>query len=83
MEVKFVELKQRHIEAFVDGMPDADKTKQAAYIGAAVRSAIKAGWIETPVLKADDVAEMKPRDVSGLFKQVMAQYAEAMAVDPE
>jgi hypothetical protein len=83
MEIKIIELKQRHVEAFVKEMPkDAGNIPFALYQGEAVRSACKAGWFIEPVFKPEEVDEMKPADVREIFAAAMKVYSEAMGVPP-
>jgi len=80
MEIKFVELKQRHIEAFTIELPDAEKTKIAVYYGAIVRAAVKAGWLVEP--KIDSVDEMVPGEVRKLAEAILHEYTSVMDISP-
>jgi hypothetical protein len=80
MEVKFVELKQRHVEAFTAETPDPEKTKAIQYFGDVVRAAVKAGWLESP--KIDNVDEMAPKEVKNLALAVLAEFARVMGISP-
>ena len=85
MEIKLIDLKQRHLEAFVKEMPtgqDVGQTPVAVYMGLVVRAACKAGWFIEPVFKAEDVDEMNPADVRDLSAAAMKVYSEAMGVPP-
>jgi hypothetical protein len=83
MDIKIIELKQRHVEAFVKAMPkDAGNIPLALYQGEAVRSACKAGWFIEPVFKVEEVDDMNPADVRALFEAAMKGYSEAMGISP-
>jgi hypothetical protein len=85
MEIKLIDLKQRHLEAFVKEMPtgqDVGQTPVAVYMGLVVRAACKAGWFLEPVFKVEDVDEMNPADVRDLSAAAMKVYSEAMGVPP-
>jgi hypothetical protein len=47
-----------------------------------VKAAITAGWFVTPVLKPEDVDEMKHREVTELFNAVIALYAKENDISP-
>jgi hypothetical protein len=80
MDVKFIELKQRHVEAFAIELPDADKTRLVVYHGAVVRSAVKAGWILEP--KIENVDDLNPGDVRKLAEAIIKEYARVMDIPP-
>jgi hypothetical protein len=85
MEIKFIDLKQRHLEAFVKEMPigqDTNNTPVVVYMGLVVRAACKAGWYLEPVFKAEEVDEMSPEDVRNLSAAAMNKYAAAMGIPP-
>jgi hypothetical protein len=85
MEIKLIDLKQRHLEAFVKEMPtgdDAGKMPVIVYMGQVVRAACKAGWYLEPAFKVEDVDEMSPADVRDLSASAMKIYSEAMGVSP-
>ena len=85
MEIKLIDLKQRHLEAFVKEMPtgqDVGQTPVAVYMGMVVRAACKAGWYLEPVFKPEDVDEMNPADVRDLSAAAMKVYSEAMGAPP-
>jgi hypothetical protein len=83
MDYKFVELKQRHIEAFHKDMPSADKVTMPVYNGAVVRNAIRAGWFDGWEVKPEFVDDMKPSEVRKLAELVVKEYARIMEVSPE
>lgn len=85
MEIKLIDLKQRHIEAFIKEMPAGDEiksTRVVLYTGIVVRAACNAGWYLEPVFKVEDVDDMNPADVRDLFNAAMKVYSEAMGVSP-
>jgi hypothetical protein len=85
MEVKIVDLKQRHIEAFVKEMPvgkDALNLAIPLYQGMTVRAACKAGWFIEPLIKSEDVDDMPPSQVRELFTAVIEAYNAATAILP-
>jgi hypothetical protein len=81
-EYKFVDLKQKHVEKFNEGVPTVDASKPAIFHGAIVRAAANAGWFDPP-LKAEEVDDMSPRLVNNLAMQITKLYGEAMAISPE
>jgi hypothetical protein len=83
MEIQFNDLKERHIVAFSSAMPDkAGELRVPSYQNATVKAAITAGWFVTPVLKPEDVDEMKHREVTELFNAVIALYAKENDISP-
>lgn len=80
MEIKFVELKQRHIEAFHAELPDISKVTGPAYNSAVVRSALKAGWLVEPVI--EDVGEMDPGDCLELARAIVQEEMRVMRISP-
>ena len=85
MEIKLIDLKQRHLEAFVREMPvgqDVGSTPLVIYWGIVVRAACKAGWYITPVIKVEEVDDMNPNDVKDLFSETMRKYSEVMEISP-
>lgn len=77
----FIELKQKHVEAFSKELPDTKTTTVVVYSGAVVRAAAKAGWFATPI-DPDSVDDMKPSEVKTLAEAVIKAYAESMGVSP-
>jgi hypothetical protein len=85
VDIKLIDLKQRHLETFVKEMPtgqDVGQTPVAVYMGLVVRAACKAGWYLEPAFKVEDVDEMSPADVRDLSAAAMKVYSEAMGVSP-
>lgn len=83
MEIKFIDLKERHILAFSEAMPiDAAKLKIPVYQNAVVKAAITAGWIIEPILKIEEIDEMKHKEVVHIFDAVIALYAKESEVSP-
>lgn len=85
MEIKIVDLKQRHIEAFFKEMPVGELMKDMPFVlywGAYVRAACKAGWYLEPVFQPDDVAEMEPGKVRELFTAATEKFTAAMEIPP-
>lgn len=85
MEIKFIDLKQRHLEAFIKEMPIGDNVKETPiilYTGIVVRAACKAGWYLEPIFKVEDVDEMLPAQARELFNATMKVYSEAMGIPP-
>lgn len=80
MEVKFVELKQKHVEAFEADLPEAKTCKGSQYNGLVVKAAVKAGWLIEP--KVDDVGEMAPGTVMFLAQEIVQEYARVIALPP-
>lgn len=83
MDITFKELTQLDIEKFDEGMPTTFSVRQAIYYGAAVRNAIKAGWIINPSIKLGEVDGMKPGRVFTLGKKIIAEYERVTKIDPE
>lgn len=82
MTVEFIELKQRHIEAWVKELPEAKDTKVPVYNGAVVRAAAKAGWF-VEKMKPEEIDEMSPAKVKDYAFAIMQEYARVMDVSPE
>jgi hypothetical protein len=82
MEIKIVELKQRHIEAFATEMPPGRDLPFPIFWGETVRAACKCGWFVEPVFKPEDVAEMEPGKVRELCTAVMEKYNKALEISP-
>jgi hypothetical protein len=83
MKIEFVELKERHILAFSSAMPkDAGELRVPVYQNAIVKAAITAGWLVSPVLKPEDVDEMKHKEVVELFRAVTELYAKENEISP-
>lgn len=80
MEIKFIELKQRHVEAFASELPDVTKVTAPVYFGGVVRAAVKAGWLEVP--KIESVEEMKPGEVRKLAEAIMQEYSRVEEINP-
>jgi hypothetical protein len=80
MEIKFVELKQRHIEAFHVDLPDITKVSGPSYSSAVIRSALKAGWLIEP--KIEDVGEMDPGDCLELARAIVQEEMRVMRISP-
>ena len=83
MEYKFVELKQKHIEAFSKDLPPAEKTTMAVYNGALVRASIKAGWFDGWNVKPEFVDDMKPSEVKKLADLILKEHNRVMEISPE
>lgn len=83
MEYEFVELKQRHIEAWSRELPKADETPVPVYNGALVRAAIKAGWFLNCKEKPEDVNDWPPVKVRNVAVAIMREYARVMDISPE
>jgi hypothetical protein len=83
MNYTFVELKQKHIEAWSKELPNASETTVPVYNGAVVRAAFKTGWFADCKVKAEEVGDMSPADVRTLAEKIMSEYARLMKVSPE
>ncbi|MBU2249812.1 MAG: hypothetical protein KKD77_23900 [Gammaproteobacteria bacterium] len=83
MEYEFVELKQKHIEAWSKELPKAEETPMPVYNGAVVRAALKAGWFKDCKVKPEEVGEMSPAVVRKLAEKIVKEYADLMKVSPE
>lgn len=77
------DLKQRELEAFeadygprIEGVTGAMRGK-----GAALRSAVIAGWFSD--LKLEDVDELSAKTVRELSDKVTALYADIIGIDPK
>lgn len=80
-KIVLVDLKQRHLEAFLIATKDVDKELPLQiYYGKVLQAAIDAGWITEPVI--EDVGDIKPDKVRWLAEQVIVAYSEAVTVDP-
>lgn len=80
MEIKFIELKQRHVEAFDKERPEFDINRPTIYFGGVVRAAVKAGWLELP--KIENVEEMKPGEARKLAEAILQEYSRVEEIDP-
>jgi hypothetical protein len=80
--MEFIELKQRHIEAFSKDIPKAGDTPIPVYNGAVLRAAIKAGWF-VEKMKPEEVDDMPPAKVGELALAVIREYAKVMEISPE
>lgn len=78
-------LTQRQAEAFgrsyVDHKGDRAKMSTVEERGCTVRAAVAAGWLDG--ITASAVADMPPRDVAALAREIDAVYAAAMTPDPK
>lgn len=80
-KIVLVDLKQRHMEAFLIATKDVDKELPLQiYYGKVLKAAIDAGWIIEPVI--EDVGDVKPARVRWLAEQVITAYSESVTVDP-
>jgi hypothetical protein len=79
MEIKFIELKQRHVEAWTKELPDTKTTSVIVYNGAMVRAAFKAGWF-TEMHDPLEVDDMPPGEVSKLASEIAAEFSRVMEV---
>lgn len=80
-KIVLVDLKQRHLEAFLIAMKDVDKELPLQiYHGKVLKAAIDAGWITEPVI--EDIGDVKPARVRWLAEQVIIAYTDAVTVDP-
>ena len=77
------DLRQRHVEAFFAALRESGAQDKSGpeYMGGVVRAALSAG-IATGAT-ADDVAEMKPQDVTTLGRKVNDLLREAMIIEGE
>ena len=84
MDYKFVELKQRHIEAFANEMPvKIEDIKIPVYNRMTVCAALKAGWFADWAVNPDAIMDMSPREVGKIARLVMQEYTNSMEVSPE
>jgi len=81
-KVKFIDIRQKHVEAFSSDLPEYAATKPAIYTGAVVRAAAKAGWFDPPI-EESAVGDMEPSEVNCIYMAVMAEYARVETVPPE
>lgn len=78
-------LTQRQVEAFgrayMEHKGERARLSAAEERGCTVRAAVSAGWLQDLTLEA--VADLPPRAVAGLAREIDAVYAAAMAPDPK
>ena len=80
MEIKIVDLKQRHVDAYLREIPSGDNARNmpiGLYRSMSVRAASKAGWFELPALKPEDVDDLKPWQVIELSNSINQALEEA------
>ena len=84
MDFQFIELKQKHVDAFCLALPKDipvnivfyDLTR---YASAVARAAISAKWLDFP----DDIAECNPGTVMSIAKQATKAYYASLVISPE
>jgi len=76
------DLRQKHIEALMDAFDGENTQGIVRYHGAIVRSAIIAGWIESPAMKAEDVGDMYPAVIRFVGEALDKIYSEITEIPP-
>ena len=88
-QVKFNDLKQRHVEKWHELMEVDPHFKDAGLPirnSIIVRAAFKAGWFELPIVaftpEADPLMDWPPDRVNWLANLITDKYLEVMYIDP-
>ena len=83
VNVTFVDLRQRHIEAFAVYIRPFIELPLPKYRGEVVRGAISAGWFDSPEYKVEDVGDFKVPLVRWLSEICGEAYTDATEIDPK
>lgn len=88
---EFIEIKQRHLEAFTSNFRSLKPVDVAsAYdlplpelFGICLRAAIKAGWFgPNPPIAVEDVGELSPKEAMQQGKLVWRHFEQLTRIDP-
>ncbi len=78
-EYKFVELKQRHVEALEEALPEIREKKPIASNGLMVRTAFRSGWFEQQ-LTDEEVSDLPPGVVLKLANRISKEFARVLEI---